>query len=120
MSRERFEVGALQAHLEARRAKSRSRRSKAAEASVALAIAHPPTVWAAFSRAVQALTLTLTLTLTLILTLALTRTLIVWAAFSRAVQERLGLAALTMARHTYHACFHEYRTVALLTMAGAA
>ena len=87
MSRERFEVGALQAHLESRRAKSRSRRSKAAEASVALAIAHPPTVW---------------------------------AAFSRAVQERLGLAALTMARHTYHACFHEYRTVALLTMAGAA
>ena len=54
MSRERFEVGALQAHLEARRAKSRSRRSKAAEASVALAIAHRPTVWAAFSRAVQA------------------------------------------------------------------
>ena len=53
MSRERFEVGALQAHLEARRAKSRSSRSKAAEASVALAIAHPPTVWAAFSRAVQ-------------------------------------------------------------------
>ena len=54
VSRERFEVGALQMLLQARRAKSRSRRSKAAEASVALAIAHPPTVWAAFSRAVQA------------------------------------------------------------------
>ena len=53
LSRERFEVGALQAHLEARRAIRRARWSKAVEASVDLAIAHRPTVWACFSQAVQ-------------------------------------------------------------------
>ena len=53
LSRERFEVGALQAHLQARRARFRPYWTDAVEASVELAIAHRPTVWACFSQAVQ-------------------------------------------------------------------